>query len=77
MKPKFLWSNGDKQEKLPVGLAAFAALCVGWVGAVLCMAQVYLVAPITKLVGEHRVDMGHYVAVAWAGWCFFSSGIRS
>ena len=70
MNPKFVWHDWDRQEKLPVGLAALAAFCVGWVGAVLCMAQVYFVGPIAKLVGEHGADMGNYVAFAWAGLVF-------
>lgn len=65
--PTFVWSDWDKQEKLPIGLAALAAFCVGWVGAVLCMAQVYFIGPLAALVGEFGADMGIYVGFAWAG----------
>ena len=65
MKPKFLWSDWDKPDKLPIGLAALAAFCVGWVGAVLCMAQVYFIGPIAKQVGDDGADMGNYVGFAW------------
>jgi len=65
--PTFNWSDWDKQEKLPIGLAAFAAFCVGWAGAVLCMAQALFIGPIAKLVGDNGADMGNYVGFAWAG----------
>jgi purine-cytosine permease-like protein len=66
-KPTFVWSDWNKPEKLPIGLAAFAAFCMGWVGAVLCMAQLYFIGPIAKLVGDYGADMGNYVGFAWAG----------
>ncbi|RDL32946.1 Uncharacterized protein BP5553_08385 [Venustampulla echinocandica] len=65
--PKFIWSDWDKQDKLPIGLAAFVAFCVGWVGAVLSMAQAYFIGPLAKTVGDYGVDMGLYVGFAWAG----------
>lgn len=67
MEPTFVWSDWDKKDKLPVGLAALAAFCVGWVGAILCMSQVYFIGPLAKLVGEYGADMGNYVGFAWAG----------
>ena len=65
--PTFVWSDWNKQDKLPIGLAAFAAFCIGWVGAILCMAQVYFIGPIAKLVGDYGADMGNYVGFTWAG----------
>lgn len=65
--PTFVWSDWNNPEKLPIGLAALAAFCIGWVGAVLCMAQVYFIGPIAKMVGEYGADMGNYVGFAWAG----------
>ena len=65
MKPTFIWSDWDKPHKLPIGLAALAAFCVGWTGAVLCMAQVYFIGPIAKQVGDYGADMGNYVGFAW------------
>ena len=38
--------NYDKPDKLPVGIAAFAAFCVGVVGMVMGMSQVWYVGPI-------------------------------
>ncbi|TVY80604.1 Purine-cytosine permease fcyB [Lachnellula suecica] len=67
MKPTLVWSDWNSQDKLPIGLAAMAAFCVGWVGAVLCMAQVYFIGPLAKLVGDYGADMGNYVGFAWAG----------
>ncbi|KAF4628347.1 hypothetical protein G7Y89_g9806 [Cudoniella acicularis] len=66
-KPTFVWSDWDKQERLPIGLAAFTAFCVGWVGAVLCMSQAYFIGPIASLIGDDGGDMGNYVGFAWAG----------
>jgi purine-cytosine permease-like protein len=66
-KPQFVWSDWNKQERLPIGIAALAAFCVGWVGAILCMAQLYFIGPIARLVGEYGADMGNYVGFAWAG----------
>lgn len=34
------WADWDKPSRLPLGIAAFTAFCIGWVGAVLCMWQV-------------------------------------
>lgn len=33
------------------------AFVVGWVGAILCMAQVWYIGPIAKLVGEYGADV--------------------
>ncbi|KAK3044859.1 hypothetical protein LTS18_000165, partial [Coniosporium uncinatum] len=45
-KRKFDWTVWDKKDKLPLGIAAFVAFVVGWVGAILCMAQVWYIGPI-------------------------------
>ncbi|KAE8450649.1 hypothetical protein EG329_005993 [Mollisiaceae sp. DMI_Dod_QoI] len=66
MKPSYNWSDWDKQNRLPVGVAALMAFCVGWVGAVLCMAQVYFIGPLARLVGDEGADLGNYVGFAWA-----------
>lgn len=65
--PKFIWSDWDQPSKLPIGLAATAAFCVGWVGAIMCMSQAYYIGPLAKLVGDFGADMGNYVGFAWAG----------
>ncbi|PMD61636.1 uncharacterized protein K444DRAFT_526250 [Hyaloscypha bicolor E] len=66
MKPTFVWSDWNRQEKLPIGIAAVMAFCVGWVGAVLCMAQYYFTGPIAKPIGDYGGDMGNYVGFAFA-----------
>jgi purine-cytosine permease-like protein len=66
-RTKFIWSDWDNQAKLHIGLAATAAFCVGWVGAVLCMAQYYYTGPLGRLIGVNGGDMGNYVGFAWAG----------
>jgi purine-cytosine permease-like protein len=65
--PKFNWSDWDKQEKLPIGIAAMTAFLIGWVGAILCMAQYYYIGPIARLIGDYGGDLGNYVGFAWAG----------
>ncbi|KIW56029.1 hypothetical protein PV05_04729 [Exophiala xenobiotica] len=63
------WSDWNKPSKLPLGVAAFTAFCIGWVGAVLCMYQVYFIGPIAKMVGD-GIDLGFPVAAAWTGLCY-------
>jgi purine-cytosine permease-like protein len=65
--PKFIWADWNIPSRLPLGLAATAAFCIGWIGAILCMAQVYYVGPLAKTVGDFGADMGNYVGFAWAG----------
>ncbi|KAJ8111468.1 hypothetical protein OPT61_g5941 [Boeremia exigua] len=60
------WDVWNQQNKLPLGIAAFIAFVVGWVGAILCMAQVWYYGPIALLVGTYGADMGNYVGFAWA-----------
>lgn len=47
-KPK----HYDSPEHLPPGIAAIAAFCVGVMGMVLGMSQVWFVGPIGVLIGE-------------------------
>ena len=51
------WSAWNDKTKLPIGLAAFIAFLVGWAGAILCMAQVWYIGPIARLVGENGADV--------------------
>ncbi|KAF1954941.1 hypothetical protein CC80DRAFT_549660 [Byssothecium circinans] len=69
-KTGFNWAVWNERRKLPLGIAAFIAFVVGWVGAILCMAQVWYIGPIAKLVGDHGADMGNYVGFAWAAVVF-------
>ncbi|KAI9659106.1 MAG: hypothetical protein M1821_002066 [Bathelium mastoideum] len=62
----FDWEAWADKEKHPIGIAALAAFLVGWAGAILCMAQVWYIGPIARLVGDYGADMGNYVGFAWA-----------
>lgn len=62
----FDWTAWNDPSRLPIGLAALAAFLIGWVGAVLCMDQVYFIGPIAKLVGEYGADLGIWVGCGLA-----------
>ena len=51
------WTIWNEQGKLPIGIAALVAFLVGWAGAILCMAQVWYIGPLAKLVGEYGADV--------------------
>lgn len=51
------WAAWDNPNKLPLGGAAFIAFLVGWAGAILCMAQVWYVGPLARLVGQYGGDV--------------------
>ena len=51
------WAAWNDPSKLPVGIAGFLAFGVGWVGAVLCMAQVWYIGPLAGLVGDYGADV--------------------
>ncbi|CAK7221831.1 Vitamin B6 transporter [Sporothrix curviconia] len=59
------WSVWNERDKLPVGLAALAAFCVGWAGAVLGMYQSYFTGPLARLVGD-GIDLGIPVGMSWS-----------
>lgn len=54
------WTIWNSPEKLPLGISALMAFLVGWVGAILCMAQVWYIGPIAGLVGEYGADVSLY-----------------
>jgi purine-cytosine permease-like protein len=56
-KAGFNWDAWNERMKLPLGIAALVAFLVGWVGAILCMAQVWYIGPIAKLVGAYGADV--------------------
>jgi purine-cytosine permease-like protein len=62
----FDWSAWSDRSKLPLGLAAFTAFVIGWVGAILCMYQIYYVGPIAKLASPVGADLGIWVGSSWA-----------
>ena len=51
------WDGWNDRQKLPLGIAALTAFLIGWVGAILCMAQVWYVGPISGLVGGYGGDV--------------------
>ena len=53
----FDWEAWAEKKQHPVGIAALIAFLVGWVGAILCMAQVWYIGPIAKLVGAYGADV--------------------
>lgn len=57
LRTGYNWGIWRDPSKLPIGIAAFTAFIVGWVGAVLCMAQLWYIGPIAKLVGEYGADV--------------------
>lgn len=60
----FDWAIWNEPSKLPLGLAAIVAFLVGWVGAILSMAQVWYIGPIAKLVGAYGAD----VSLRFSSW---------
>jgi purine-cytosine permease-like protein len=55
------WEAWNDRERLPLGIAAVFAFLVGWAGAVLCMAQVYYVGPLARLISEYGGDVSIYL----------------
>lgn len=53
------WEAWNDRNKLPLGIAALAAFLVGWVGAILCMAQVWYIGPLAALVGQYGGDVSY------------------
>lgn len=51
------WAAWRDPSKLPIGIAAFVAFVVGWVGAIMCMAQVWYIGPFAKMVGAYGADV--------------------
>ena len=66
--PRYDISIYASSTRLPPGIAAIAACCIGAVGAVLGMAQVWLVGPIGKLIGDagYGGDVGFQLAFGFA-----------
>lgn len=56
----FNWLQWNEQKKLPLGIAALIAFIIGWIGAILCMAQVWYTGPIAKLVGDEGSDVSSF-----------------
>ena len=58
----FDWTAWNHAEKLPTGTSALIAFLIGYVGAVLCMAQVWYIGPIAAEVGEYGADVSEIEA---------------
>jgi NCS1 nucleoside transporter family len=56
-KTGFNWAVWNQEKKLPLGLAAFIAFVTGWIGAIMCMAQVWYIGPIARQVGTYGADV--------------------
>ncbi|BFZ64788.1 Purine-cytosine permease fcy21 [Saitoella coloradoensis] len=60
-------SAWNSPSKLPVGVAAVGAFCVGVAGFVIGMDQVWFVGPVGKGIGAFGGDVGFELAAAFAG----------
>jgi NCS1 nucleoside transporter family len=56
-KTGFNWAVWNQNKKLPLGIAALLAFVVGWIGAIMCMAQVWYIGPIAKQIGTYGADV--------------------
>lgn len=59
----WIWEDWNVKEKLPIGLAALFAFLVGWAGAILCMAQVWYIGPLAKLISDYGGDVSASLCV--------------
>jgi purine-cytosine permease-like protein len=57
--PTLDWEAWANPKKMPIGIAALASFLIGWVGAILGMAQIYYVGPLARLSGW--ADVGVWV----------------
>lgn len=61
------WDAWSDPKRLPLGLAATTSFILGWVGAILCMSQVWWTGPVGRAV---KGDIGVPVAVGVAGLAY-------
>lgn len=54
------WTAYDTLEGVSHGIAALIAFLVGWAGSILCMAQVWYIGPIARLVGDYGADVSFF-----------------
>lgn len=54
------WQSWQNRARLTHGFAALTAFLIGWAGAILCMAQVYYVGPLARLVGDNGIDVSFF-----------------
>lgn len=71
LRTGYNWAVWRDPSKLPIGVAAFIAFVVGWVGAILCMAQVWYIGPLAKLVGDYGADVSVILSIISRFWLSF------
>lgn len=57
------WSRWQDRDCMPVGISAFVAFLLGWLGAILGMYQTWYVGPLAKLAGV--CDVGVWVGMGF------------
>ncbi|KAL8763248.1 MAG: hypothetical protein Q9184_000888 [Pyrenodesmia sp. 2 TL-2023] len=62
----FDWTAWEDKKRLPVGLAALVAFLVGWVGAIVGMAQTWYIGPVAHNVGGIGADIGTWLGIAFS-----------
>ncbi|KAL8725971.1 MAG: hypothetical protein Q9166_007004 [cf. Caloplaca sp. 2 TL-2023] len=63
----FDWTAWEDKKRLPVGIAAFIAFILGWVGAIIGMYQHWYIGPVgIKVGGGFGADIGVWLGCAFA-----------
>ncbi|CDK25889.1 unnamed protein product [Kuraishia capsulata CBS 1993] len=66
-KPYYNFEVWDDTSSLTHGYAAAFAFCCGVAGAVVGMAQVYYIGPISAKIGEYGGDLGMWLSMSFTG----------
>ena len=61
MRLDWNWEIWDDRVRLPHGVAAVSAFLIGWVGTILCMAQVWFVGPLARQISVQGGDVSDAV----------------
>ena len=64
-KVPFDWTAWEDKKRLPLGGAALLSFLIGWVGAIVGMAQVWYTGPIALKIGGYGGDVGAWLAIAF------------
>ncbi|KAL1961952.1 hypothetical protein VTN77DRAFT_733 [Rasamsonia byssochlamydoides] len=62
------WGVWNDWKRLPLGIAAFTAFVIGWVGPIIGMYQVYYIGPVARAIAG-GCDLGIYLGI---GFTFFA-----
>ncbi|KAL9024091.1 MAG: hypothetical protein Q9196_006768, partial [Gyalolechia fulgens] len=57
----FDWTAWEDKKRLPFGFAALTAFLVGWVGAIIGMAQTWYIGPVAEKIGGIGADIGTWL----------------